>query len=127
MTSLRARRRAAALRPHAFRPSAGAVAGLLLALSVWCCAATSAIAAEAEVRIANFTFAPATLKVPVGTTITWTNDDDIPHLVVEKEGAFSSEALDTGDSYSWQATAVGTVEYYCALHPHMTGKIIVTQ
>ena len=78
-------------------------------------------------RIANFTFSPATLTVSVGTTVKWTNDDDIPHLVVEKDGAFSSEALDTGNSYSWTATAVGTVEYYCALHPHMTGKITVTQ
>ena len=102
-------------------------AAWLIALSISCLVATQALAGEAEVRIANFTFSPVTLTVSVGTTVKWTNDDDIPHLVVEKEGVLSSEALDTGDSYSWQATAVGTIEYYCALHPHMTGEIIVTQ
>lgn len=109
----------------ASRPACAAAA--VIALSVWCSTAAQALAGETEVRIANFTFSPAMLTVSVGTTVTWTNDDDIPHLVVEKDGAFSSEALDTGDSYSWTATAVGTVDYYCALHPHMTGTIIVTR
>ncbi len=85
-----------------------------------------ALAADATVKIANFTFAPATLTVPVGTTVTWVNDDDIPHVVVEKDGKFRSQALDTGDAYSRKFEAAGTVEYYCAIHPHMTGTIVVT-
>jgi plastocyanin len=83
-------------------------------------------AAEMTVKISNFTFDPPTLTVPVGTTVTWTNEDDIPHLVSEKDGKFRSKALDTGDKFSQQFSAAGTVEYYCAIHSHMTGKIIVT-
>jgi len=89
-------------------------------------AVTDAMAATMTVRIANFTFEPETLTVPAGTTVTWVNDDDIPHLVIEKEGRFRSSALDTNDSYSQTMGAPGTVEYFCALHPHMTGKIVVT-
>ena len=89
-------------------------------------AVTDAMAATMTVRIANFTFEPETLTVPAGTTVTWVNDDDIPHLVIEKEGRFRSSALDTNDSYSQTMSAPGTVEYFCALHPHMTGKIVVT-
>ena len=58
-----------------------------------------ALAAEAEVKIANFTFDPPTLTVPVGTTVTWTNDDDIVHVIKEKDDHFHSSALDTGTSF----------------------------
>jgi plastocyanin len=85
-----------------------------------------AVAAEMTVKIANFTFAPGALTVPIGTTITWINDDDIPHVVSEKDGKFRSKALDTGDRFSQVFSAAGTVEYYCAIHPRMTGKIVVT-
>lgn len=84
------------------------------------------LAADATVKISNFTFDPGTLSVPVGTTVTWVNGDDIPHLVSEKDGAFRSEALDTGDSFSHRFTVPGKVEYYCAIHPHMVGTIVVT-
>jgi plastocyanin len=86
----------------------------------------AASAADAVVKIANFTFEPQTLTVPVGTTVTWQNDDDIPHVVAEKDAKFRSKALDTGDKFTQQFTTAGTVEYYCAIHPHMTGKIVVT-
>src|SRR6266700_3303582 len=86
----------------------------------------TAFAADSLVKIGNFTFAPQTLTVPVGTTVTWENDDDIPHVVAEKDGKFRSKALDTGDKFTQQFTAAGTVEYYCAIHPMMTGKIVVT-
>jgi len=84
-----------------------------------------AAAAATTVKIENFTFEPQTLTIHAGTTITWVNDDDIPHLVAENEGRFRSAALDTGDSYSETLTAPGTIEYFCALHPHMTGTIVV--
>ncbi len=88
-------------------------------------AAGAAAAADMTVKIANFTFDPPTLTVPAGTTVIWINDDDIPHVVAEKDGKFRSKALDTGDTFSRQFTVAGTVEYYCAIHPHMTGKIVV--
>ena len=85
----------------------------------------NANAADAQVKIANFTFEPPVLTLKVGTTVTWVNDDDIPHLVSEKDGKFRSSALDTGDKFSQTFSAAGTVEYFCAIHPHMTGKIVV--
>jgi plastocyanin len=94
----------------------------LMALSVM---HGNANAADAQVKIANFTFEPAVLTVKVGTTVIWVNDDDIPHLVSEKDGKFRSSALDTGDKFSQTFSAAGAVEYFCAVHPHMTGKIVV--
>jgi len=85
----------------------------------------NANAADAQVKIANFTFEPPVLTLKVGTTVTWVNDDDIPHLVSEKDGKFRSSALDTGDKFSQTFSTAGTVEYFCAIHPHMTGKIVV--
>jgi len=85
----------------------------------------NANAADAQVKIANFTFEPPVLTLKVGTTVTWVNDDDIPHLVSEKDGKFRSSALDTGDKFSQTFSAAGTIEYFCAIHPHMTGKIVV--
>ena len=100
-----------------------ALALTALAIGPW---SGPASAADMTVKIANFTFAPETLTVPMGTTVTWINDDDIPHVVAEKDGKFRSKALDTGDSYSQKFEMAGTVEYYCAIHPHMTGRIVVT-
>jgi plastocyanin len=107
---------------------AARLAPLLLALC-WLVAVLppgSASATEMTVKIANFTFGPRTLTIPAGTTVTWVNDDDIPHVVAEKDGAFRSKALDTGDTFSHVFAKAGKVEYYCALHPHMTGEIVVT-
>jgi plastocyanin len=78
-----------------------------------------------EVGISNFTFTPPELTIAPGTTVKWVNHDDIPHLVAEKDFAFKSKALDTDDSFSFTFTAPGVVEYFCVVHPHMTGKIIV--
>jgi len=85
----------------------------------------NANAADAQVKIANFTFEPPVLTVKVGTTVTWVNDDDIPHLVSEKDGKFRSSALDTNETFSETFKDAGTIEYFCVLHPHMTGKIVV--
>jgi plastocyanin len=82
-------------------------------------------AAKAKVTIDNFTFAPAELTISAGTTVTWDNHDDIPHSVVEKNKLFRSKALDTDESYSFTFTSAGTYDYFCGLHPHMVGKIIV--
>ncbi len=80
---------------------------------------------NSAVTIDNFTFSQAELNVPVGTTVTWVNHDDIPHSVVQKDKAFRSRALDTDDSYSFTFTAPGTYDYFCGLHPQMVGKIVV--
>ncbi len=79
---------------------------------------------DTAVTIDNFTFSPAELTVKVGTTVTWTNHDDIPHTVVSA-GKFRSKTLDTDDSFSFTFTAAGDYKYFCSLHPHMTGMIKV--
>lgn len=89
-------------------------------------ASGQSLAADAQVKIANFTFDPPTLTVKAGTTVTWINADDIPHVVSEKDGKFRSSALDTDDEFSQTFSTAGAVEYFCAIHPHMTGKIVVT-
>ncbi len=93
-----------------------------------CLGAPHAYAEDANpttsVTIDNFTFAPAELTVKVGTTVTWTNHDDIPHTVVSA-GKFRSKTLDTDNSYSFTFTAAGDYKYFCSLHPHMTGMIKV--
>ncbi|GAB1715619.1 MAG: blue (type 1) copper domain [Nitrobacter sp.] len=79
---------------------------------------------EVSVTIDNFTFEPAQLTVKAGTTVTWTNRDDIPHTVVSA-GNFRSRALDTDDTYSFTFTSTGDYKYFCSLHPHMVGLIKV--
>jgi len=78
-----------------------------------------------EVKIDNFSFSPGTLTVPVGTTITWTNRDDIPHTVVSTDGVFKSKVLDTDEKFSYTFSKTGTFPYFCSIHPKMTGKVIV--
>jgi plastocyanin len=87
-------------------------------------AAVGAQAEELKVKIDNFTFSPAELKVKVGDTVTWTNNDDIPHTVVSA-GKFRSKAMDTDNSFSFTFTEAGDYKYFCSLHPHMTGMIKV--
>ena len=82
-------------------------------------------AASATVKIDNFSFGPAALTVPVGTTVTWTNRDDIPHTAVSTDGVFKSKAMDTDDKFSFVFTKPGTYSYFCSIHPKMTGQIIV--
>ena len=78
-----------------------------------------------EVKIDNFTFGPMELTVPVNSTVTWVNKDDIPHTVVATDGAFKSRALDTDQKFSFKFEKAGTYTYYCSVHPKMLGKIVV--
>jgi plastocyanin len=89
--------------------------------------AQSAAPATAEVKIDNFSFAPATLTVAAGTTVTWTNRDDIPHTVVSTDDprAFRSKVLDTDEKFSYTFTKAGTFPYFCSVHPKMTGTVVV--
>ena len=96
-----------------------------MALSVAVAMAGRVYAADMEIKIDNFTFNPQQLTVPVGTTVTWINHDDIPHTATSKTGVFRSKALDTDDKFSFTFTTPGSYAYFCALHPHMTGSIVV--
>jgi plastocyanin len=84
-----------------------------------------AAATAADVRIDNFSFAPQTLTVAAGTTITWTNRDDIPHSVVSTDGVFKSKVRDTDEKFSYTFAKAGVYPYYCSIHPKMTGKVVV--
>jgi plastocyanin len=77
------------------------------------------------VTIDNFSFAPMQLEVPAGTQVTWINKDDVPHTVVSLDHTFKSRALDTDESFSFTFQTSGTYEYFCSVHPKMTGRIIV--
>jgi plastocyanin len=98
-------------------PAAGAVPA----------AVEAAGATEAAVTIDNFTFAPPVLTVAAGTRVVWTNRDDIPHTVVGAEDprALRSPPLDTDDRFSFAFAAPGTYRYFCSLHPHMQGTVVV--
>ena len=88
--------------------------------------AKSAPTAAPIVHISNFTFSPQILKIRAGQTVTWVNDDDIPHNVTAVDKSFKSKVLDTGERFSFTFAHAGTYAYFCALHPHMTGKVVVT-
>lgn len=81
--------------------------------------------AAAEVKIDNFSFTPATVTVPVGTQVTWTNRDDIPHNVVTEDASIRSKVLDTDDKFSFTFTKPGTYPYFCSIHPKMKGTVVV--
>jgi plastocyanin len=78
-----------------------------------------------EVKIDNFSFGPAAITVAAGTTVTWTNRDDIPHTVVADDKTFKSKVLDTDEKFSYNFSKPGTYPYFCSVHPKMTGKVIV--
>ena len=79
-----------------------------------------------QVEIDNFSFGPATLTVPVRTTVTWVNKDDVPHKVVSADAKdIKSPVLDTDQKFTYTFTKTGTYPYYCSIHPKMTGKVIV--
>jgi|SRR5579862_6989898 len=77
------------------------------------------------IDIDNFKFGIVSLEAAIGTTVTWTNRDDVPHTVVSTTKLFKSPPLDTGEAFSYTFKEAGTFEYYCSLHPRMTGKIVV--
>jgi plastocyanin len=103
------------------------IVAMLLGPIIGAMLAFGAVAAQDAnvVTIDNFTFSPKELTVAVGTTVKFVNHDDIPHTVVEKRLSFRSKALDTDDAYSYTFAAAGSFDYFCSLHPHMVGKIIV--
>lgn len=95
-----------------------------IALAFALTAVAPAVADEVQVKIANFTFSPKELKVKAGTTVTWTNDDDIPHTIVSPPQV-RSKPLDSEQKFSFTFTTPGNYKYFCSLHPMMTGLIVV--
>jgi plastocyanin len=87
--------------------------------------AVAQAAAGETVRIDNFTFNPGAITVKAGATVTWVNGDDIPHTVRAVDGSFKSKVLDSGEKFSFTFAKPGEFAYFCSLHPHMTGKVIV--
>ena len=79
------------------------------------------------IEIDNFKFGMVSLEVAAGTTVTWTNRDDVPHTVVSSTKVFKSPPLDTGEAFSYTFKEAGTFEYFCSMHPRMTGRIVVKQ
>jgi plastocyanin len=108
---------------HAGTPASGsAVAGMAPAGSI----PHAAVTQKTAITIRNFAFEPATLTVSAGSKVVWTNRDDEPHLVASAGGQFpASPALDTDDSYGAVFEKPGTYAYFCSIHPHMVGTIIV--
>ena len=104
----------------------GRQAGVFVAalhLAIW--AAPAHAAQSATVKIENFSFVPDTITIPVGTTVIWENGDDIPHSIVLADKSFRSKPLDTHDKATLTFTKPGETAYFCGLHPHMEGRIIV--
>ena len=101
------------------------IAMLLVAGSSRVTASDQPSAANAAVKIDNFVFGPQAITVPVGTTVTWTNSDDIPHTAVSTDGVFKSKVMDTDEKFSYTFTKAGMYSYYCSIHPKMTGQVVV--
>jgi plastocyanin len=78
-----------------------------------------------SIEIKNYIFAPATLTVKAGETVTWINHDQVPHTIVETNTLFRSAALDTDDKYTYKFEKAGTYKYFCSVHPQMTATVVV--
>jgi plastocyanin len=109
-----------------FRAAAAAV--VLLAGAGGAVAQQVATAGPAQISIDTFDFKPSTLTVAAGTTVTWVNNDEEPHTIVnvgQPTRVFKSGGLDGGDTYSFVFDKPGTYDYICSIHPHMSGQIVV--
>ena len=104
---------------------ASALALILLGAPRAVAAQPAPAAAAAEVEIDQYAFVPQRITVKAGTTVTWINEDDAPHTIASSSKLFKSKALDTEDKFSFTFTTPGTYAYFCSLHPHMTGVIVV--
>ena len=87
--------------------------------------ATASAGKVVEVKVDNFSFSPQTITIAPGTTVVWTNRDDIPHTVVSDDKVFKSKVLDTDEKFSFTFDKAGNFPYFCSIHPKMTGKVIV--
>ena len=79
------------------------------------------------ISIDNFAFAPATLTVHAGSTVTWTNRDEEPHTVVANDGSFHSPGMGSQATFSYTFAKAGTFDYVCSIHPYMHATVVVTK
>ena len=105
---------------------AALVAGTTIAATASTPSAPAVNAAAPLVHSNNFAFGPQTLTVRAGTTVTWVNDDEEPHNVTASDHSYHSQILNTGGRVSHRYDTPGQYAYFCSLHPHMTGRIVVT-
>ena len=103
----------------------GLVAAVIPAIGANIAVSVAATAHTATIQIDNFTFTPGDLTVTTGTVVTWKNADDSPHRIADLNGAYTSAALDTEDSYSHTFATPGVYKYICSIHPYMKGEITV--
>ncbi|MCC6704164.1 MAG: cupredoxin family copper-binding protein [Thermomicrobiales bacterium] len=82
---------------------------------------------EVAAAIEGFAFAPGTIEIKVGTTVTWTNNDSAPHTVTANDRSFESGRLEQGQTFSFTFDTAGTFEYFCEYHPGMTATVVVTE
>ncbi len=106
---------------------AGGGALFLCAASGMAQQAAPAQIVPAQIVIDNFAFAPVTLTVAAGTTVTWLNKDEEPHTVMSADPqlSFKSPALDTNDKFTFVFAKPGTYKYFCTIHSHMVGTVVV--
>jgi plastocyanin len=102
-----------------------AVLGITVASQSGLVFAAGEPASANAVKIDNFTFSPVTLTIAPGSTVKWTNKDDVPHTVVSSDKAFKSNTLDTDQEFTYTFTKPGTYSYFCSLHPKMTATVVV--
>jgi amicyanin len=116
---------AATSSPGSTPPSTDPMPGMAMPSSS---AADAAPVAGNQVSIKDFAFAPGTLTVKVGTTVTWVNSDQDPHTVTSQGtgGPLKSATMQNGEKYTYTFTTAGTFEYLCTIHPFMTGTVVVT-
>jgi len=104
-----------------------AIVGLGAAALVYAGAASGAFAQGGSgVAVQAFVFDSAEITVPVGTTVTWTNNDPVAHTVTDVNQAWDSGPFESGVTFSKTFSEPGTYEYYCIPHPMMIGKVTVT-
>lgn len=87
----------------------------------------ASVPSQPTVSIANLSFQPTNLTVASGTSVTWTNNDSMPHTVTADDGSFNSDTIQSGGSFSHTFTTIGTVAYHCSFHGSMHGSISVTK
>ena len=97
---------------------------ILLALSIGLTSCTDK-PSNASVNVIDFSFQPGSITVAAGTTVVWTNDDSAPHTITADHGSFNSTTMNSGSKFEHAFPQTGTYSYHCAIHPSMTGKIIV--
>lgn len=109
--------------PTSAAPSAAVSASA--AASAPSSAATSPAAGGMAVTIKDFAFGPASLTVPVGSTVTWTNQDSAGHTVTADDGSFASQTIPTGTTFSQTFATAGSFAYHCSIHKSMKATIVV--